>query len=121
MVDPDTKNKINEEINELCKHIRKANTRKKLDNVVNNDDPALIKKKFWSFFKATSNSCRIRETIHYGAKFRSNNLDIGNLFKNICLTSFQVLVNMISKLISLMICLRIQNLMKRNCLISSRK
>ena len=32
------------------------------------------------FFKATSNSCRIPETIHYGAKFRSNNLDIGNLF-----------------------------------------
>ena len=80
VVDPDTKNKINEEIKKVRKNIRKANTRKKLDNVVNNDDPALIKKKFWSFFKATSNSCRIPETIHYGAKFRSNNLDIGNLF-----------------------------------------
>ena len=79
-VDPNAKNRINEEIKKVRKNIRKANTRKKLDNIVNEDDPALIKKKFWSFFKATSNSCRIPETIHYGAKFRSNNLDVGNLF-----------------------------------------
>ena len=56
-------------------------TRKKRDNVLNDDiDPALIKKKFWSFFKATSNSCRIPETVCYGARFRSKSYDIANLF-----------------------------------------
>ena len=59
---------------------RKASSQKKMDNIVNEDDPALIKKKFWSFFKSTSNSCRIPETVHYGTRFRSNNFDVGNLF-----------------------------------------
>ena len=43
-------------------------------------DPALIKKKFWSYFKATSNSCRIPETVHYGFKYRSKSVDMANLF-----------------------------------------
>ena len=53
---------------------------KKRDNVFNDDDPAFIKKKFWSYFKSTSNSCRIPETVNYKGKFRSKNSDIANLF-----------------------------------------
>ena len=64
----------------LRKLIGKQTQEKKRDNVLNDDDPALIKKKFWSFFKSTSNSCRIPETVHYGSKFRSNDFDVGNLF-----------------------------------------
>ena len=78
--DPDIKQAIHEEIKKVRKTYRKVNTKKKRDNVLNDDDPALIKKKFWSFFKSTSNSCRIPETVHYGSKFRSNDLDAGNLF-----------------------------------------
>ena len=78
--DPVIKHQLNEEIKKVRKNFRKTNTRKKLDNIVNEDDPALIKKKVWSYFKATSNSCRIPETVRYGSKFRSNNFDIGNLF-----------------------------------------
>ena len=78
--DPVIKYQLNEEIKKVRKKFRKANTRKKLDNIVNEDDPALIKKKFWSFFKATTNSCRIPESVRYGSKFRSSSFDIGNLF-----------------------------------------
>ena len=47
---------------------------------MDDDDPALIKKKFWSFYKSTSNSCRIPETVSYHGKFKSENKDIANLF-----------------------------------------
>lgn len=36
------------------------------------DDPALIKNKFWSHVKATSNSSRIPESISYKGRFRNN-------------------------------------------------
>ena len=55
---------------------------KKMDNIVNDDDPALIKKKFWSFYKSTSNSTRIPETMNYGNKIRSNSKDVADLFNN---------------------------------------
>ena len=51
-----------------------------MDNIINDDDPALIKKIFWSFFKSTSNSTRIPETMSYDKKVRSNSKDVANLF-----------------------------------------
>ena len=71
---------VNEEIKKVRKEFRTKRDQKKRDNVVNDDDPALIKKKFWSFFKSTSNSCRIPETVNYGSRFRSENTDVANLF-----------------------------------------
>ena len=79
-VDPENKTKINDEIKQIRKKFRKVSNKKKMDNIINDDDPALIKKKFWAFFKSTSNSCRIPETVHYGTRFRSNNFDASNLF-----------------------------------------
>ena len=71
---------VYEEIKKTRKKFKNACSRKKRDNVINDDDPALIKKKFWSYFKSTSNSCRIPETICYKSKFRSENTDVANLF-----------------------------------------
>ena len=51
-----------------------------MDNIINDDDPALIKTNFWSFFKSTSNSTRIPETMSYDKKVRSNSKDVANLF-----------------------------------------
>ena len=44
------------------------------------NDPALISKKFWSHVKATSNSSRIPETVSYKGKFRNNLNDQTELF-----------------------------------------
>ena len=76
----ESKAQIYEEIKKVRKKFRNLSTQKKRDNISNDDDPALIKKKFWSFFKSTSNSCRIPETINYGNRFRSKSFDIANLF-----------------------------------------
>ena len=84
--------KVYEEIQKLRKKYKKVSAQKKRDNIVDDDDPALIKKKFWSFYKSTSNSCRIPETVSYHGKFKLENEDVANL------TNFQLLVNMISKL-----------------------
>ena len=54
--------------------------KKKLDNVTDNSDPALITKKFWSYVKSTSNSHRIPETVSYRQKFRNNPKDQTELF-----------------------------------------
>ena len=69
-----------EEVKALRKKFKKACTQKKMDNVMNSDDPALVKKKFWSFYKSTSNSCRVPETVNYNGKFRSVKGDVANLF-----------------------------------------
>ena len=71
---------VYEEIKKLRKNFKNACSQKKRDNVINDDDPALIKKKFWSFFKSTSNSCRIPETMCYKSKFRSESTDVATLF-----------------------------------------
>ena len=71
---------VYEEIRKIRKKYKTTCTQKKRDNVVNDEDPALIKKKFWSFFKSTSNSCRIPETVNYGGRFRSESTDVANLF-----------------------------------------
>ena len=51
-----------------------------MDNIINDDDAALIKKKFLSFFKSTSNSTRIPETMNNGSKVRFDNKDVAILF-----------------------------------------
>ena len=72
--------KIYEEIKKIRKRFRKTCEKKKRDNVFNDDDPALIKKKFWSYLKSTSNSTRIPETVSYKGRFRSIAKDKGDLF-----------------------------------------
>ena len=54
--------KIYEEVKKLRKKFKITCEKKKRDNVINDDDPAIVKKKFWSYYKSTSNSNRIPET-----------------------------------------------------------
>ena len=49
-------------------------------NIIDDSDPALISKKFWSHVKSTSNSARIPETVCYKGKFRSNPKDQADIF-----------------------------------------
>ena len=72
--------KIKEEIKKIRKKFRKTCEKKKRDNVLNDDDPAIIKKKFWSYLKSTSTSTRIPETVSYKGRFRSNTKDKADLF-----------------------------------------
>ena len=44
------------------------------------DDPALVSKKFWSHVKATSNSSRIPESVSYNGRYRNNIKDQTELF-----------------------------------------
>ena len=44
------------------------------------DDPALITKKLWSFVKRVGKCCRIPEIISYGGRFRSDSRDRAELF-----------------------------------------
>ena len=74
--------KFLEEAKGMRKKFKKLCTQKKMSNVMNSDDPALVKKKFWSYYKSTSNSCRVPETVHYKSRFRSAKADVANLFNN---------------------------------------
>ena len=71
---------IYEEIKKIRKTFKSTVERKKRDNIINDDDPAVIKKKFWSYYKATSNSCRIPETMNYKGRYRSEKTDVADLF-----------------------------------------
>ena len=71
---------ILDEIKKVRKKFKKTCEKKKRDNVINDDDPALIKKKFWSYLKSTSNSNRIPENVNYQGRFRSNLKDKANMF-----------------------------------------
>ena len=52
--------------------------RANLDN--DEDDPALISKKFWSHVKATAKSTRIPETVYYQNTHKNRAIDKANLF-----------------------------------------
>ena len=54
--------------------------KKKLACVVDESDPSLIPKKFWSYVKSTSNSHRIPETVSYGSVFRNDPQEKSELF-----------------------------------------
>ena len=71
-----------EEAKNMRKKFKKLCMQKKLDNVMNSDDPALVKKRFWSYYKSTSNSCRIPNTVKYKSRFRSEKADVANLFNS---------------------------------------
>ncbi|MCP4460429.1 MAG: reverse transcriptase family protein, partial [Cytophagales bacterium] len=49
-------------------------------NFVDDSDPALISKRFWSHVKSKSKSTRIPESIRYGSRFRNDPKDQANLF-----------------------------------------
>ena len=49
-------------------------------NVIDEEDPALISKKFWKHLKFTSGSSRIPETVTYHTRFRNNYKDQAELF-----------------------------------------
>ena len=50
------------------------------DNLFNEDDPALITKKFWSHHKSNSKSCRLPETMHLNNCFRNKPSEKAELF-----------------------------------------
>ena len=53
---------------------------KMIENFKDEDDPALISKKFWSHVKSTSKSCRIPNTVNYHGRFRNNPKDQAEMF-----------------------------------------
>ena len=62
-----------------CKKLRKELKRtmheKMTLNLVDDSDPALIPKKFWSHVTSKSKSTRIPESVYYGSRFRNNSKD----------------------------------------------
>ena len=59
------------------KNLVQMKIRSSLDD---DEDPALISKKFWSHVKATSKSSRIPKTVNYNGRFRNNPADQAELF-----------------------------------------
>ena len=55
---------------------------KMTSNLNDDDDPALISKKFWAHVKSTSKSARIPGTISYHGRFRNNPLDQAEMFND---------------------------------------
>ena len=53
---------------------------KMVSNFKDDDDPALISKKFWSHVKSTSKSSRIPGTVNYHGRFRNNPKDQAEMF-----------------------------------------
>ena len=64
----------------LRKNFKKVMNEKMRLNVVDDSDPALISKKFWSHVKSKSKSTRIPETVHYGQRFRRDCSEQAELF-----------------------------------------
>ena len=64
------------------KIFKKVCCAKMRDNLYNNDDPALITKKFWSHVKANSKSHRIPECMHHKGRYRSIPKEKCNLFND---------------------------------------
>ena len=64
------------------KHFKNICSKKMRDNLYNNDDPALITKKFWSHVKSNSKSQRIPECIHLNGRYRTNAKDKADLFND---------------------------------------
>ena len=88
--DPAVISQIDEEVKKVRNNFKKMSDKKKMENVINDEDPALIKKKFWSFYKTTSNSTRIPETLNYGSKVRSTNKGVADLFNQYFYDQFSI-------------------------------
>ena len=81
-VDPDLK---------LNRYLKFSLARKQFKNLVNKklsdsfedeEDSALITKKFWAYVKASANSTRIPEVVHFEETFKSSPLDQATLFNS---------------------------------------
>ena len=70
------------------KHFKKLSSCKIRDNLFNNDDPALITKKFWAHVKYQSNSCRIPNCVSYNNQLRLRPKDQAELFNNFFFDQF---------------------------------
>ena len=66
----------------LRREFKKISCQKMRDNMYNNDDPALITKKFWSHCKYTSKSQRKPEAMYLKNCYRNDPLDKANMFNN---------------------------------------
>ena len=51
-----------------------------ISNLNDDDDPALMSKKFWTHVKSTSKSTHIPGTVNYNGRFRNNHLDQAEMF-----------------------------------------
>ena len=67
-----------------------------MSNFSDEDDPALISKRFWSHVKSTSKSSRIPGTVNYNGRFRNNPKDQAKLFNEFFKGSSLKLVTTIS-------------------------
>jgi hypothetical protein len=65
---------------ECRKEFKKLVSEKMVSNFNDDDDPALISKKFWSHVKSTSKSSRIPGTVNYQGRFRNNAKDQAEMF-----------------------------------------
>ena len=61
---------------------------KMISNFNDEDDPALISKKFWAHVKSTSKSTRIPGTVNYRGRFRNNQLDQTEMFNEFFAAQF---------------------------------
>ena len=64
------------------KEFKQAAREKMKSSVADEEDPALISKKFWSHLKATSKSTRIPESVHYHNRYRNVPKDKAELFND---------------------------------------
>ena len=62
------------------RHFRDVCNAKTRDNLYNQDDPALITKKFWSHVKSNSKSHRIPECMYLNGRYRNLPVDKAELF-----------------------------------------
>ena len=62
------------------REFKKLANQKMRDNMVDDDDPALITKKFWSHVKSSSNSHRIPESVYFKNKIRTDAAHKADLF-----------------------------------------
>ena len=64
----------------LRTRFKKLSDQKMNDNLYNDDDPALISKKFWSHVKSSSKNSRIPDRMYPGETYRESPLDRANMF-----------------------------------------
>ena len=67
---------------ECRKDFKKLVDHKIISNFDEEDDQALISKKFWAHVKSTSKSTRIPDTVSYGGRFRNNPGGQAEMFNN---------------------------------------
>ena len=71
-------------------------------NFEEDEDLALVSKKFWGHLKSTSGSSSIPETVNYGSRFRNKPQDQAELFINFLPINLLMSLNMILTLTSVM-------------------